>query len=111
MKSIVPYPILIASILFTTHFTLAEIWTEPLGVLSQVGPEGEGNVEAAAAWTTLTEEGTDIILPTLAAMGTASPLARNWMRTAVETVFDKGLSTEAELPADGIEAFLVDREN
>lgn len=83
---------------------------DSLEQLRKVGPEGEGNVEAAAAWNSLTEQGATIVLPTLQSMEGASPLARNWMRTAVETVFDRAEKEGAEIPADGLEEFVIDRE-
>ena len=89
----------------------AEAWTTPLDQISKVGPEGAGNAEAAKAWAELTGQGFEIIIPVLQAMESASPLARNWMRSAVETVFEKQLAASADLPVDGIKTFLLDREN
>lgn len=89
----------------------AEPWTEPLLSLGNVGPEGAGNAVASEAWKELTTQGPEIILPTLGAMENAGPLARNWMRTAVETVFERELSAGTDLPAEEIKAFVLDREN
>lgn len=89
----------------------AEPWTEPLLSLGNVGPEGAGNVVAAKAWEELTSQGPEVILPTLDAMENAGPLARNWMRTAVETVFERELSAGNELPKAEIKNFVLDREN
>ena len=44
-------------------------------------------------------------------MESAGPLARNWMRSAVETVFEKGLAASADLPTDALRIFLLDRNN
>lgn len=89
----------------------AEPWTEPLAQLRQVGPEGAGNTEAAAAWNELTALGSEVIVPVLTAMEGAGPLSRNWMRTAVETVFERELKAKTDLPSEAIKAFLLDREN
>ena len=67
----------------------SEMWTGPLHQIAKVGLEGTGNAEAAIAWAELAQQGPEIIVPTLEAMEGAGPLARNWMRSAVETVFDK----------------------
>ncbi len=86
-------------------------WTEPLAQIGKVGFKGSGNVEAAKAWSDLTAQGPEIIVPVLAAMETAGPLARNWMRSAVETVFERELSNSADIPAADIKNFLLDRDN
>tara|TARA_R110002096_G_scaffold28985_9_gene87522 strand:+ start:3818 stop:4996 length:1179 start_codon:yes stop_codon:yes gene_type:complete len=89
----------------------AAAWTEPLNQISKVGAEGAGNVEAAQAWSDLTAQGSEIIVPVLSAMETAGPLARNWMRSAVETVFEREVAAAAEIPAADIKNFLQDRDN
>ncbi len=89
----------------------AEPWTEPLNQLRQVGPEGAGNAEAAAAWNKLTTLGSEVIVPILGAMEGAGPLSRNWMRTAVETIFERELKAKAILPSEAIKSFLLDRDN
>lgn len=85
--------------------------SESLASLQAVGPEGKGNAEAAKAWKSLTDQGPGMILPTLAAMENASPLAKNWMRTAVETVFTREMETDSALPTGEIMTFLLNREN
>ena len=89
----------------------AKVWTAPLDQIAEVGPEGAGNAEAAEAWAELTGQGSEIIIPVLEAMESAGPLARNWMRSAVETVFEKGLAASADLPTDALRIFLLDRNN
>ncbi|MEM7519049.1 MAG: hypothetical protein AAF368_19260, partial [Planctomycetota bacterium] len=86
-------------------------WSEPLDTIQQVGAEGAGNAEAAAAWRELTSQGPEIVVPVLEAMEKAGPLARNWMRTAVETVFDRGLDDGTELPAAELKAFVTNRDH
>ena len=93
---------------FAAH---AEPWTAPLDQLRKVGPEGAGNAEAAAAWNALTALGPEMLVPVLTAMEGASPLARNWMRTAVETVFDRSLAAKASVPGEAIKTFVLDRKH
>lgn len=102
---------LIASVALSMTQTKADSISDALSQLQAVGPEGAGNKEAAAAWKELTGQGSDIIIPTLSAMDTAGPLARNWMRTAVETVFRESIDSGAELPAEEIRSFLLNRKN
>ena len=87
----------------------ADPWTAPIEQLRQVGPEGAGNAEAAQAWSTLTTLGPGMLIPVLTAMEGAGPLARNWMRTAVETVFERELAAKGTLPGEAIKAFVLDR--
>lgn len=89
----------------------AATWTEPLNTIQKVGKEGEGNVEAAAAWDELTKLGSEAIIPILSSMEGASPLARNWMRSAAETIFSNELEKKSEMPALEIKGFLENREN
>lgn len=104
-------PFFLSVILLFSSLLHAEPWTEPLAQLRQVGPEGAGNPEAAAAWNELTTLGSEVIVPVLGAMEGAGPLARNWMRTAVETVFERELKANSNLPSEAIKAFLLDRNN
>lgn len=83
--------------------------SESLRTIQSVGLEGKGNSEAAQAWSELVETGPTIILPSLQAMGEASPLARNWLRSAVEAVVENARSSDAELPTAEIRQFLLDR--
>ena len=99
-------------LLFSTPIsTRANSIPDSLAALQAVGPEGKGNAEAAAAWKALTDQGAEIIVPTLEAMQKSSPLARNWMRTAIETVFRRELDAGSDLPTKAIEEFLSDRKN
>jgi hypothetical protein len=89
----------------------SETWAGPLHQITKVGLEGTGNAEAATAWAKLTQQGPEVIVPILEAMEGAGPLARNWMRSAVETVFDKQLNASTALPSERIKSFFVDRTN
>jgi hypothetical protein len=110
MKSLL-LPLSLSLLLPLSPLLRAEPWTAPLDQLRKVGPEGAGNAEAAAAWTALTALGPEMLVPVLTAMEGASPLARNWMRTAVETVFDRALAAKTDVPGGPIKAFLVDRKH
>jgi len=85
--------------------------TPLLTTLKQVGPEGEGNAEAATAWRELTQQGGDAIVPTLEAMDGASPLARNWMRAAAEAIFEKEVKKGASVDPNVLQTFLNNREH
>jgi hypothetical protein len=102
-------PAALLSFLCCLSFASAAEWSGSLDQILKVGPEGSGNAEAAKAWSDLTAHGSEIILPVLEAMETAGPVSRNWMRSAVETVFEREFAAKAALPADEIRAFVLNR--
>ena len=75
-----------------------------LGTIKNVGREGRGNKEAAAAWKALVAMGGQALLPTLAAMDDASPLAANWLRLTAQAIVEK----QEKLPIDQLESFVRD---
>ncbi|MCB1064901.1 MAG: hypothetical protein KDN20_18530 [Verrucomicrobiae bacterium] len=92
----------------TSRAALPSDFESALNAIQTVGAEGAGNVEAAAAWKTLSNADADAILPLLAAMESSSPLARNWLRSAVEVIADRELTAGANLPVNELGAFLLD---
>ncbi len=83
---------------------------ESLRSLLAVGPEGQGNAAAAAAWKTLSAESkADDIPGFLGAMDEAGPLAANWLRGLVFTVSDRAKSAGKPLPTETLTAFLTNR--
>jgi hypothetical protein len=80
-----------------------------IAAVRNVGPNGQGAVAAAAAWKRLA--GADVAdLPTLlAGMDGASPLARNWLRAAIDPVLDRASRDKKSVPATELESFLRDR--
>lgn len=77
-----------------------------LARIKAVGPEGKGNADAAKAWKELVGLGTPALIPAIAAMKDANPIAVNWLRSAVNAIADK-----KPLPAKELEAFVLDRMN
>ena len=82
---------------------------ESIRVLKSVEREGQGNPEAAAALRELTRYDGSVLPTILVAFDDASPLAANWLRSAVETIADRELKSGRALPAAEIELFLLDR--
>lgn len=79
---------------------------QPLAVLRGVGPEGQGHAEATRAWSLLARHPAADLPALLVAMDGANPLARNWLRAAVDTVADRALASGEPLPLDALETFL-----
>jgi hypothetical protein len=73
-----------------------------------VGPNGQGSTEAARAWQKLTEADAVNLPAILAGMDGASPLARNWLRAAVDPVLDRAARANQPVPVAALEAFLRD---
>lgn len=82
---------------------------ESLEVLRRVGPHNRGSREAAAAWKTVAAADAGQLPTLLAAMDGASPLARNWVRSALDEVLDRARAGRQPLPAKELETFVLDR--
>jgi hypothetical protein len=84
---------------------------QSLETLRRVGLHNRGSREAAAAWKTVAAADPDQLPLLLGGMDGASPLARNWIRSAVEDVLDRTKAERHSLPLQGLEAFLLDRKH
>src|SRR4051812_9254676 len=76
--------------------------------IKAVGKEGQGSVAAVKAVQQLTAQGTAALLPVLAALDDANPVAANYLRAAAETIADKALAAKKKLPAKELETFALD---
>ncbi len=76
--------------------------------IKAVTREGAGNQEAQAAWKALVGQGAAALLPALAAMDDATPLANNWLRSAVGAIAEKEQAAGKTLPAKALEDFVTD---
>lgn len=86
----------------------AELQIEPhLKAILAVGDKGRGNAEAARAWQELVKADADAILPLLAALDRASPLAANWVRGAIDAIAERELAS-GKLPTAALEKFALD---
>ena len=77
--------------------------------LQAVGAEGAGNQAAAAALKSITTSDAEAILPLLEAIESSGPLARNWLRSAVEVIMERELKARKTLPSTELKAFVLDR--
>lgn len=84
---------------------------EALRVVRAVGPEGSGNLAAAAAARRLSAVEPGEIPELLKAMSDASPLAVNWLRAAVEAAADRALASGGTLPLAKLGGFALDTSN
>ncbi len=82
-----------------------------IATIQAVGPEGKGNTQAAAAWKILSMADTSAMLPLLAAMNGSSPMAQNWLRSALDVIVNKDLKAGNTLPLTAIGTYLLDTRN
>ena len=80
---------------------------EAIKNIRDVGPGGEGSARAAEAWRSLSRSEPGRLPAILAGFDGASPLAKNWLRSAVSAV----AGGKGDLPEAELEKFLLDREH
>ncbi len=84
---------------------------EPVRVLRAVGPEGQGNAAASAAWKKLAVGDATTLVPLLVAMDGANDYALNWLRAAVDAVAGRELAAGRPLPLPELKQFLRQTEH
>lgn len=94
-----------AAISFTTFGAERDDW---LRSLRAVGPEGQGNAAASAAWQKLTSSSEVLLLPTLQAMDGANDYALNWLRSAVDAIAAREINAGKQLPVAELKKFLLE---
>jgi hypothetical protein len=72
----------------------------------RAGPDGEGSAEAAKAWRQLAAVGPADLPTLLVGMDGAGPLARNWLRSAIDRVLEQAATSKQPLPTAPLVAFL-----
>ena len=80
-----------------------------VAALLAVGPKGEGNAAASAAWPKVAAKQPHQIPALLAVMDGANALARNWLRAAVDTIAERAATNGRDLPVKELKAFLDDQ--
>lgn len=80
-----------------------------LQTIQVVDSDHSANEAIQKAWRRVVESDAARIPEILAAMDGAGPLATNWLRAAVDTVVERELKGEGNLPLKALEAFLADR--
>jgi hypothetical protein len=79
------------------------------GTLKSVGAEAQGSVAATEAWRKLSQLPAEQMPTILLQFDGASPLAANYLRSAVGAIAEKRLQEGGELPVDRLEALALDR--
>ena len=93
--------------LVSTCLSGAELATL-LSTIRAVEPGSQGNANATRAWKQIAQADAEDLPLVLAALDGASPLAANWLRSAVDTIAARGLHRDGELPVKALEQFVLD---
>tara|TARA_B100001758_G_scaffold135041_1_gene116238 strand:- start:415 stop:1479 length:1065 start_codon:yes stop_codon:yes gene_type:complete len=80
-----------------------------VSTLRNVGSEGEGNIAASQAMEYLSNRGKEAIPALLFEMNGANPFAANYLRGAVEVIFNKNLKEGGSLPLVALGEFLLNK--
>jgi len=88
---------------FVTH---AESLSDSINTIRSVGAEGKGNAQAAKAWKELSKADATTLPQILTAMKGVSPVAANWLRSAVDTI----ASGSKDLPVTELINFIKDHQ-
>ena len=84
-------------------------FSKAVKVLREVGSEGKGNIAASQAMEYLSKSDKEIIPVLLSAMDEANPFAVNYLRGAIEFIFNKPLSEGGVLPLVELGEFLLNK--
>lgn len=79
-----------------------------LKTIKSVGTEAKGNAAASRAWAELAKADAKSLPEILVALDDASPLAANWIRSAIEAIADRELNAKRPLPVADLEKYLAD---
>ena len=85
--------------------------SESLRAIRAVGPEGQGNGAASAAWKQLASSDAKALPRILGAMDGANDLALNWLRSAIEVIVSREVAQGRPLPFPELENFVRDTEH
>ncbi len=80
-----------------------------LKAIKAVGPEGAGSEEAAKGWKAVVKGGSAALVPTLTAFDDASPLAANWLRSAVNAIVEEEGNAGKVISKIDVGTFAADR--
>jgi hypothetical protein len=81
---------------------------DAIDIVRRAGPDGEGSAAAAKAWRQLAAAGPAHLPTLLAGMDGANPLARNWLRSAIDGILEQAAASKKPLPTSSLDAFLRD---
>ncbi len=84
-------------------------WSDALQTLRTAPVDGSGNAASARAWEVVAAADASQLPDILSAIDSATPLGANWLRAAVDTIGQRQLTNQADLPRAKLESFVRDR--
>src|SRR5262249_1063094 len=76
--------------------------------IKDVGPDAKNAASAAKAWADLKAQPISAVVPTLKAFDGASPLAVNWLRSAIDAIVEREVKAGRNLDVDELMKYLKD---
>ncbi|MEQ8211177.1 MAG: hypothetical protein RH917_15225 [Lacipirellulaceae bacterium] len=98
-------------ILAQSSYAVAQenVANEPRSVLASAGYGPEAQLAQQQAWGEVSAGGVESIPAILGSLEGATPLGRNWLRTAADTIAQRHYQETGELPKAMLETFVTDR--
>ncbi len=84
---------------------------QSLAALKNIGVQGKGQAEAVKAVAALSAQPASSLVPLLTAINSASPLEANWLRGAIESVFDREVKIHSAAMLGDLEKFTLATKN
>ena len=84
--------------------------SELAAIVNKIDIKGQGHSEARKAMAQLSKLEPESAVDILSHFDSSNKLAVNWLRAAVDGVFENGIAAEKELPVTALVSFLGDRE-
>lgn len=79
--------------------------------LLEVGAKGQGNAKATGVVSRIQKMDADVLPVILKVMNSADELSFNWLQIAFESIVDRTLASDNELPIDALKKYLANRGN
>ena len=101
--------IFLAISLSTSGVLPADEFSNQLNKLRSVKSNGDGNTRAVDGWRAIVAADASRLPEILVAIDGAGPLAANWLRSAVDTIAERQLHNNGDLPRQSLEKYILDR--
>lgn len=108
MKFVSTWTYLLVAALAVAGEAKADEYTDALKSLQAVGPEAAGHKAAQTAWKVVAAGDVGKLPQLLSALDTASPLAANWIRSAIEAIGERAEAAGDKSAAPALEKFVLE---
>jgi hypothetical protein len=101
----------LAFVFVVSNQVLAQDTNSHIKAIKAIGNEGQGNEAARTAVLALGQQNPTTLPAILSSFDGASPLAANYLRSAVEAIADRAVNSKSQLPLGQLEKFIHDKKN